>query len=124
MLKVYLCIFAGGGAGSVLRYAVQQLMHERILPYQYPWSTLLVNVVGSFCIGLFYAMSDRLHLSVETRTLFTAGLCGGFTTFSTFSNDTLELLRHGQWTLAMLYIVPSIVLGVLATLAGSSLVSR
>ncbi|MCM1029335.1 MAG: fluoride efflux transporter CrcB [Pseudoflavonifractor sp.] len=119
MLKAFLSIFLGGGIGSVLRYAVQLLMHERITAYNFPWATFTVNIVGSFLIGLFYALSDRLNLPHETRLLLTAGLCGGFTTFSTLSNDTLLMLRHGEWALCLIYIALSVTLGAGVCLLGA-----
>lgn len=114
-------MFLGGGVGSALRYGVQLLLHERIVAYQFPWATFAVNILGSFLIGLFYALSARLNLSDELRLLLTAGLCGGFTTFSTFSNDALALLRQGDALVCLVYIVGSILLGIGACLVGSSL---
>ena len=102
MVKEILAIFVGGGVGSLLRYLVQMVLHERIRPYDFPWATLSVNLVGSFLIGLFYAWSARWHLSVEVRLLLTTGLCGGFTTFSTlyaFLSLTFGLLAVWGGTL-------------------------
>ena len=79
-MKELIYIFLGGGTGSVLRYYVQELLHERIIPYSFPWATFTVNIFGSFLIGLFYALSTRFNLSPEMRLLLTAGFCGGFTT--------------------------------------------
>ena len=106
-------------AGSVLRYCVQMALHERIVPYNFPWATFTVNIVGSFLIGLFYAWSARFNLPTEIRLLLTTGLCGGFTTFSTFSNDGLTLLKQGYGGLFLLYVLLSIVLGILAALGGN-----
>lgn len=117
MIKI-LAVFLGGGVGSVLRYAVQMLLHERIVSYNFPWATFSVNVAGSFLIGLFYAFSARFNLSAELRLLLTAGLCGGFTTFSTFSNDNLEMLRQGHTGLCLLYIALSLAFGLAACAAG------
>ncbi len=117
MVKSFIAIFIGGGLGSMMRYGVQLMMHERITPYNFPWSTLTVNVVGSFMIGLFYALSARYNLSDDTRLLLTTGLCGGFTTFSTFSTDSLALLKQGEVTMFVIYVCLSVILGVLATLA-------
>ncbi len=114
----------GGGIGSMLRYAVQMLVHERVVVGNFPWSTFMVNIVGSFLIGLFYAMSARLELSDEMRLFLTAGLCGGFTTFSTFSNDTLLMLRQGEWMIGMVYILSSVVLGIIACLCGAALLKN
>lgn len=117
----FIAIFLGGGLGSVARYAIQLVLHERITAYHFPWATFTVNIVGSFLIGLFYALSAKFNLSAETRLFLTAGLCGGFTTFSTFSNDNVAMLRQGEGILCMIYIILSIVLGILACWLGSTI---
>lgn len=119
MLRAFIAIFVGGGFGSVLRYGIQLIMHQRITAYTFPWATFSVNIAGSFLIGLFYALSARFNLSEEMRLLLTAGLCGGFTTFSTFSNDCLLLIRQGEWPMAAAYILLSAVLGIAACLVGA-----
>lgn len=118
MSKEIIYIFIGGGTGSALRYCVQLLMHERIVPYHFPWATFTVNLLGSFLIGLFYALSERFHLSAEVRLLLTTGLCGGFTTFSTFSNDGINLLKGEFYGTFILYTSLSIGIGLVAALAG------
>lgn len=118
MIKCFIAIFMGGGLGSVLRYSVQLLMHERIVYYNFPWATFTVNIVGSFLIGLFYALSAKFNLSEEMRLFLTAGLCGGFTTFSTFSNDNIALIRQGDGLMCMVYIILSVILGIMACFAG------
>ena len=110
MSKEVIYIFIGGGTGSALRYFIQLLMHERIVPYHFPWATFTVNLLGSFLIGLFYALSERFHL--------TTGLCGGFTTFSTFSSDGVGLLKGEFYGAFVLYTLLSIGIGLAATLAG------
>ncbi|WP_294472646.1 fluoride efflux transporter CrcB [uncultured Bacteroides sp.] len=118
MSKEIIYIFLGGGTGSVLRYCIQLLMHERIMPYSFPWATFTVNLLGSFFIGLFYALSERFNLSFEVRLLLTTGLCGGFTTFSTFSNDGMNLLKGEFYGTFILYTLLSIVIGLVAVMAG------
>lgn len=118
IMKELIYIFIGGGTGSMLRYCTQLILHERILPYNFPWATFSVNIVGSFLIGMFYALSARFNLSPEIRLLLTTGLCGGFTTFSTFSNDGLTLLKGGHYIEFTVYFILSTILGVLAALAG------
>lgn len=118
MSKEIIYIFIGGGTGSALRYCVQLLMHERIVPYHFPWATFTVNLLGSFLIGLFYTLSERFHLSAEVRLLLTTGLCGGFTTFSTFSNDGINLLKGEFYGTFILYTSLSIGIGLVAALAG------
>lgn len=105
MSKELIAIFLGGGIGSVLRYCVQMALHERIIPYSFPWATFTVNILGSFLIGLFYSLSARFNLSTEVRMLLTTGLCGGFTTFSTFSNDGLIMIKQGFYGM---FILPQI----------------
>lgn len=117
-MKELIAIFIGGGAGSMLRYGVQVFLHERITAYHFPWATFTVNIVGSFLIGMFYAVSVRYNLSVEVRLMLTTGLCGGFTTYSTFSNDVMLLLRSGHVYPAVIYIVLSLLLGVGACFLG------
>lgn len=117
----FLLVFLGGGLGSALRYAVQLVLHERIVPYAFPWSTFAVNIVGSFLIGLFYALSAKMNLSDEVRLFLTTGLCGGFTTFSTFSHDCLLMIRQGDGLLCLVYVIASIVLGVVACFCGSTI---
>lgn len=104
-----------------MRYAVQLLLHERLTPYTFPWATFTVNIIGSFLIGLFYAVCARFNCPEEVRLLLTAGLCGGFTTFSTFSNDGLALLRQGEVATFAVYTLLSIALGIAAALAGAAL---
>lgn len=120
MTKELIYIFLGGGTGSVLRYCVQMALHERIVPYSFPWATFAVNILGSFLIGLFYTLSARFNLSTEVRMLLTTGLCGGFTTFSTFSNDGLIMIKQGFYSIFILYALLSIVLGVIAAFAGGA----
>ena len=88
-------IFLGGGTGSVAPLLCAGTTARTDHPYSFPWATFTVNIFGSFLIGLFYALSARFNLSPEMRLLLTAGFCGGFTTFSTFSNDGLTLLKGG-----------------------------
>ena len=119
MTKILIAVFLGGGTGSIFRYCVQMALHERIVPYSFPWATFAVNITGSFLIGLFYALSARFNLSTEVRMLLTTGLCGGFTTFSTFSNDGLILMKQGFYGLFATYTLLSILLGIFAALGGS-----
>lgn len=120
MTRTLIYIFIGGGTGSVLRYCVQTALSERMLPHSFPWATFTVNLFGSFLIGLFYALSARFNLSAEVRLLLTAGLCGGFTTFSTFSNDGLLMLKQGLHTPFFLYTLLSVAIGIAAVFVGEA----
>ena len=115
MTKILITVFLGGGLGSLMRYGVQAAMHGRISPFLFPWATLSVNILGSFLIGMFYVLSARFNLSDETRLFLTTGLCGGFTTFSTFSHEGMTQGNYGTF---LLYVTLSVALGVAAAFAG------
>jgi CrcB protein len=109
-------IALGGAAGSVLRYGIGTMVGTRSAGF--PFATLLVNVTGSLLLGLLVPRLDAVAASPELRAALTVGLCGGYTTFSTFSLETVRLLESGRWTLASLYVLSSVSLSLLATLAG------
>jgi CrcB protein len=122
MLRLLAVVATGGAVGSVARYLLQ-LAVARHFTTPFPLGTLLVNVLGCLLIGLFYALAEKGTISTpELRLLLTTGFCGGFTTFSTFSYETLTLLENGEYVLAALYVAGSVFLGLLATFAGVALV--
>jgi CrcB protein len=115
-----LWIAVGGALGSVARYwtavAVAHLAGET-----FPWGTLLINIIGSFVISYFGTMTlpdGPRPGSIEMRLFVMVGLCGGFTTFSSFSMQTIELLRGGEPGRALAYIVASVVLCLAGTVLG------
>lgn len=118
MWKVLLAVFLGGGIGSLMRYGAQCVLHRLVVPFLFPWATFGVNILGSFLIGLFYVWAARFNLPETTRLLLTTGLCGGFTTFSTFSHEGMEMLRGGHYAAFLLYVVASVVVGVACAFAG------
>lgn len=109
-----LVIFLGGGAGSVLRY----LVALAIPAAAFPWTTFAINAVGSFAIGLLGGWSIRFGWSEFTGLALTVGLCGGFTTFSTFSKESLALVQSGRWCAFAAYALGSVVVGVAAVALG------
>lgn len=114
----YLSVALGGAAGAVLRYGLSGWLHS-LTGLLFPIGTLAVNVAGSFVIGLVLQLStDRFLLSVEMRLLLTTGLCGGLTTFSTFSYETLTLLEEQQWGAAAGNVTLNVVVCLLATYGG------
>lgn len=118
MARTLLIVALGGGIGSALRFLLSKLVAENA-GGTFPYPTLAVNIVGCLAIGLFYGMSVRGHLGGNTtKTLLTTGLCGGFTTFSTFCNENLSLLRDGHYLTALLYAGGSLALGLAAVAAG------
>ena len=115
-MPMLLAVALGGAAGSVARYVLGMLLLRASSGF--PVSTLLINVVGSFLIGLFARLFDAPDQHQVLRVALTVGICGGFTTFSTFSAETVTLLQQGKAGRAALYVTVSLVLGVLATFAG------
>ena len=117
----YLWIAAGGALGSIARFWVTGMIAMLLGP-QFPWGTILINIVGSFVISLFGTLTlHRYPASFDARAFVMVGLCGGFTTFSAFSLQTLELARFGRWLEAGGNIVLSVVLCLLAVWAGHAL---
>jgi fluoride exporter len=122
----YLCVAAGGAIGSVGRYWVG-LVTDRAWGEPFPWGTILINIVGSFIIGFFSTLtlpSGPLPGSADLRTFIMVGLCGGFTTFSSFSLQTLALMRAGDWVGAMGNVLISVVLCIVAVALGHVLATR
>ncbi|MCC6462912.1 MAG: fluoride efflux transporter CrcB [Saprospiraceae bacterium] len=118
-MKLILIIGAGSFIGGVARYLLGQWVQAKAAT-AFPYGTLAVNVLGCLAIGLVLGWSVRHSPPVEWRFFLATGFCGGFTTFSTFSNETLALLREGQTAAASAYVVASLALGLLATWVGIS----
>ena len=117
-MKELIIVFAGGGAGSVVRYALGMGVN-RLLASPFPYGTLVVNIIACLVLGAVVAMADdRQLLNAPTRLLLAVGFCGGFSTFSTYSLETLQLLQRGQYASAMLYVIGSVMLCLGATFAG------
>lgn len=111
-MKSLLLIFLGGGTGSVLRYLLTISIYRQGTT-NFPWGTFAVNILGCILIGVFYTLTSRIHINNDIRLMLTIGLCGGFTTFSTFSNESLQLLKSGLYPSFFTYIIGSVVLGII-----------
>ncbi len=121
MIKNILIIGFGGFIGSVARYFVSKLNLYWDF-YSVPIGTLLVNIIGSLIIGFLAGMSDKTNiLSLELRLFLMVGICGGFTTFSSFTNENLMLLHNGQFLSIFLYTGLSVILGFIAVYFGYTL---
>lgn len=108
-------IAIGGAAGALCRYWLLNLVNV-FCKGHFPVATLTVNLLGSFFIGVMYVLiTERLSLHPDWRHIITVGFLGAFTTFSTFSLETVNLMQNGQLLLAGLYTVSSVALCVLAT---------
>jgi CrcB protein len=113
-----LAVAAGGALGSVARYLVG-IASTKAFGLAFPWGTLIVNIAGSFLIGAFVELfALKADLPQEVRVFLTVGICGGFTTFSTFSLDAYVLMERGEWMPAVAYVIGSVLLSVLGLVAG------
>ena len=120
MITAYLWVAIGGALGSMARFWMAAFVAE-ILGPQFPWGTILINILGSFVIGFFATFTGpggRFVVSFDARAFVMVGICGGFTTFSAFSLQTLDLARSGHWLWAAGNVVLSVVLCLLAVWLG------
>lgn len=121
-IQFILAVAAGGALGAVMRY-LAAIGSGRAFGTDFPWGTLIVNVTGSFLIGIFAALfATRWNLPQTVRIFLTVGICGGYTTFSTFSLDTWYLIERGQTLASAAYMIASVALSVGALIAAMQLV--
>ncbi len=112
-----LAVALGGAIGSVARYLVG-IGSGKLLGFNFPWGTLFINIVGSMLIGVFAGMfAFKWDLPQALRVFLTVGICGGFTTFSTFSLDTYYLIERGELAAAGFYIVSSVIFSIVGLVA-------
>ena len=122
--RTLLLVAIGGALGSVLRFAFSWFIQQHNSG-NFPWGTFLVNVTGCLLIGFFVGWSLKTgNARSESMLFLTTGFCGGFTTFSAFSLENIHLIRNNHWQQALTYTSASLVLGLLATFAGISLVKN
>jgi CrcB protein len=113
-----LAVAAGGALGSVARYLVG-IASTKAFGLAFPWGTLIINVAGSFLIGAFVELfALKADLPQEARVFLSVGICGGFTTFSTFSLDAYVLMQRGEWGPAAGYVLGSVLLSIGGLIAG------
>lgn len=115
MIQNLLLVALGGAGGSVLRYLLSNINTS------FPWGTFAVNVLGSFLIGLLVGLMSKGVLSPEMKLLLVTGFCGGFTTFSTFANESFSMMKAGDVLLTALYVGVSVIIGILAVWGGMTL---
>jgi CrcB protein len=115
MTLLYIAI--GGAAGSLARYGLSGWVHERA-GFGFPWGTFVVNVLGSFVLGFTLRYLEAVRLPPDMRALVAIGILGAFTTFSTFSYETVALLEDGAWMRAALYAFGSLILAIAAAYIG------
>lgn len=114
----YLLLAVGGAIGTIIRFALVSSTIDYFKQPIFPWGTLLVNLLGSFLIGILAGLNESDILNPGTRTFLFIGLLGGFTTFSAFSLESLQLIRQAQITYALAYVLSSTMLGITLAAGG------
>ena len=119
-MTIWILVGVGGALGAMARHALNHLVHQRALTSTFPLSIFLVNVLGSTAVGLLAGALavGRFHLSYPMRTFLIVGLLGGFTTFSSFSLDTLALVRNGHQTQAFANVIGQVGLSLIGVWLG------
>lgn len=120
-MAVAFAVAVGGALGAVSRYGLDRWIEERV-EASFPWSTFLINVTGCFAVGfLVVAVVDRERAPQWLRVGLVVGFCGGYTTFSTFAQEALDLVEGRAVALALVYAACSVVIGLAAVFAGAKL---
>ena len=122
-MKSFLLVFFGGGLGSGIRYLVTIAMNQysKVLPF----GTFTVNLLGCLLIGIIFGYAQKGNTLTSNQTILLAtGFCGGFTTFSAFANENLELIKNGEIFNFLFYTIGSVLIGILAVFIGFYLTNR
>ena len=119
-MKIVLLVGFGSFIGGMSRYLVTLFVQNKILS-TFPYGTLAVNIIGCFLIGVIYGLSERGNMNPEWRLFLATGIMGGFTTFSSFSNETVSMLHDAEYLPAFSYVAFSVIVGLAATFGGISL---
>lgn len=118
MFRNFLLVGIGSFIGGICRYLLQQFVQNNY-PSSFPFGTLIVNIIGCFVIGLVYELSGKgTWLSPEMRLFLATGICGGFTTFSSFGYENVSMVLNGQFLYPLLYVLASVIIGFGAVHAG------
>jgi len=115
----FLYVFLGGGLGSICRYGISKLIKQT--DFHFPTATFLANVISCIILGYLIGLSLRGGIDNSQRLLWMTGFCGGFSTFSTFSGETYQLMQAGEIASSLLYVVLSLVVCIFCIFIGISL---
>ncbi len=122
-IKEIIAIALGGALGSVLRFILSSWIQGRTKAVFFPWGIFIVNMIGCGLIGILFGVwSGRMYSGYILRSALFIGLLGGFTTFSSFTLDSMKIFQTGANGTALLYILSSVIIGILATVLGYHLV--
>ncbi len=116
-MQQILFIAVGGSVGALTRFWLSKYISQNVKVI-FPWGTLIINLTGSFLIGFFFALFDKAVSPSQWRSLITIGFLGAYTTFSTYSLETLNLLKAGEFKLGLLNILASNLLGIILVFLG------
>jgi CrcB protein len=120
-MSVFVSVMVGGAIGAATRYGLDRAIEQHV-ESSFPWSTFLINVSGCVAVGFVIAALVDVHASPEwLRAGLVVGVCGGYTTFSTFAQETLDLLEAHDVVVATASVCANVAIGVLAVLAGARL---
>ena len=123
-MKELIYIFIGGGLGSIVRYILGRWVNT-FHNSNFPFGTLTINIIACFVLGFIIGLADHKQLlSPASRLFWAVGFCGGFSTFSAFSSETLTLIQQGQNSTMLLYIILSVVVCLIATFGGLLIAER
>ena len=118
----YLYIFLGGGLGSICRYAISVFF--KIESNSFPWATFLANLLACIILGFLMGLASQGKIDDRNKHLLMGGFCGGFSTFSTFSGETFDLIQNGHWLIAILNILLSVILCLAGIVIGNFFAER
>ncbi|MEL6636573.1 MAG: fluoride efflux transporter CrcB [Bacteroidota bacterium] len=121
-MNAYLLVFIGGGLGSLCRFGIARLLHHFSWVSLFPWATFLANALSCVLLGSLVALLQKNGPGATTKLLLITGFCGGFSTFSTFSNETFQLFQQGAVGYALLNVGGSLLVGLLGIFLGMKLV--
>ena len=123
-MKNVILVFLGSGLGGTLRFGIGKWINS-LHNHHFPFGTFVVNIVACFVVGLVIGLADhRQLLSAQTKLFWVIGFCGGFSTFSAFSGETLTLFQQGHYISSLVYILASVMLCVATTFGGLIIAER